>query len=128
MERQSEATVRHTRISRFYVKPIADAVWVPGERQAAFARKLGFSQSRILRGSFSCDHPSFAAIHISRIAASSQLPQQLLFVGRFVPQNLLEMLAEAYAIYRTTASEPWPLICCGSGPLRHSWKTRRDIR
>jgi hypothetical protein len=41
-----------TLVAPLYVRPIADVVWLPGERQATFAKKLGFSQSRILRGSF----------------------------------------------------------------------------
>ena len=116
-----------TLISPFYVKPIADAVWLPGERQAAFARKLGFSQNLILRGSFSCDHPSFAAIHASRIQQHYPLPRKFLFVGRFVPEKSVEMLAEAYAVYRSRSSEPWPLICCGTGPLRSRLENQKGI-
>ena len=114
-------------VSPFYVKPIADTVWLPGERQAAFARKLGFSQNLILRGVYSCDHPSFAAIHTSRIQQGNLLPRKFLFVGRFVPQKSVEVLAEAYAIYHSTALEPWPLLCCGTGPLRSRLENQKGI-
>ena len=116
-----------TFVSPFYVKPIADAVWLPGERQATFARKLGFSQNLILRGSFSCDHPSFAAIHTSRIQKANLLPRRFLFVGRFVPQKSVEMLTEAYAIYRSITLEPWSLLCCGTGPLRSRLENQKGI-
>ncbi len=43
-------------IAPFYLRPLADAIWVPGERQAAFASRLHFKQSAILRGSYSCDY------------------------------------------------------------------------
>ncbi|HMG84960.1 MAG TPA: glycosyltransferase family 4 protein [Terracidiphilus sp.] len=116
-----------TLISPFYVRPIADAVWLPGERQAAFARKLGFSQNQILRGCYSCDHASFAAIHTSRIQRGELLPRKFLFVGRFVPQKSIDVLAEAYAIYHSSVSNPWPLICCGTGPLRSRLESRQGI-
>ena len=115
-------------ISPFYVKPITDAVWLPGERQAVFARKLGFSQNSILRGCYSCDHTSFASIHTSRIENGKPLPRKFLFAGRFVREKSVEMLAGAYAIYRNENSNPWPLICCGTGPLRSGLENREGIQ
>ena len=67
LARELEAVARHVMVSPLFVKPMTDAVWLPGERQAMFARRLGFSQSQILRGSSTCDHPAFAAVHIARI-------------------------------------------------------------
>lgn len=115
-------------VSPFYVKPITDVIWLPGERQAVFARKLGFSQSSILRGSFTCDHPAFAAVHNARIAQGQPLPRSFVFVGRMVPSKCVDKLAEAYKIYRKQNSNPWPLICCGSGPLRSCLEYEEGIR
>jgi len=114
--------------SPFYVKPLADVVWLPGERQATFARKLGFSQNAILRGSFTCDHPAFAAVHDARIAQGQPLPRCFVFVGRMVPDKCVDKLAEAYRIYRKQNSNPWPLICCGSGPLRSRLEDEEGVR
>jgi len=105
-------------VSSVYVKPLADAVWLPGERQATFARKLGFSQKAILRGSFTCDHPAFAAVHHARIAQGLPLPRRFIFAGRMVPAKSIDKLAEAYRIYCAQNTNPWPLACCGAGPLR----------
>jgi hypothetical protein len=44
-----------TLVAPWYVRPLADLAWVPGERQAVFARRLGFEQRNILWGSLSCD-------------------------------------------------------------------------
>ena len=37
-------------VSPLFLKPITDVVWLPGERQAIFARRLGFSQGKICAG------------------------------------------------------------------------------
>jgi glycosyltransferase involved in cell wall biosynthesis len=114
--------------SRFYVKPLADAVWLPGERQSAFARRLGFSQNAILRGSFTCDNPAFGAVHNSRIARGSPVPRRFVFVGRMVRAKGIDRLAKAYRLYRTQNSDAWPLICCGSGPMRSCLENQEGIQ
>jgi glycosyltransferase involved in cell wall biosynthesis len=117
-----------TLASSFYVKPIADVVWLPGERQATFARKLGFPQSAILRGSFSCDVPAFAAVHSQRLQSGAPLPRSFIFVGRFVKTKGIDKLVKAYSIYRSRVAQPWPLICCGSGSLRWQLQNQEGIR
>src|SRR5580658_3323353 len=47
--------------SPFVIRPTYDIAFLPGERQAVFARRLGFSDERILWGLYSCDHDEFAA-------------------------------------------------------------------
>lgn len=100
-----------------HLHPIADAAWLPGERQAMFARRLGFSADHILWGSFSCDYAQFARQHTERLAAHRPLPRAFIFAGRMVEAKGIALLAEAYRRYRATTTDPWPLICCGAGPL-----------
>ncbi|MGB6193296.1 MAG: glycosyltransferase family 4 protein [Terracidiphilus sp.] len=107
-----------TLIAPFHLRPAADVAWVPGERQSIFARKMGFSPRDILRGSLSCDRPRLSAVHRARIAASQPVPRAFIFLGRLVPSKGIDTLVRAYRIYRDTARDPWPLICCGAGPLR----------
>jgi glycosyltransferase involved in cell wall biosynthesis len=114
-------------ISPIYVRPIADVVWLPGERQATFARRLGFSQREILRGSFSCDHVAFAAMHEARVARKSALPRSFVFIGRMVPTKCVDVLVASYNAYRNRTPAPWPLICCGSGPLRSLLENQEGI-
>lgn len=102
----------------YYLQPAADMVWVPGERQAVFARKLGFRQSAILRGLYACDRAAFEAVHLRRLAARQPVPRCFLYVGRFMAQKGLDTLVEGYRLYRKANAEPWPLVCCGAGPLR----------
>ena len=104
-------------ISRYYLHPICDALFVAGERQAIFARKLGFAQSKILRGVLSCDHDKFSAIYFERKELLVE-PKAFVFIGRLVPEKGLDVLLEAYAKYRKLATNPWPLKCYGTGPLK----------
>jgi len=104
-------------VSRFYLKPICDALFVAGERQAVFAHKLGFPQRRILRGVLSCDHQKFSAIHFKRQHLSDE-SLVFVYVGRLAPEKGLDVLIAAYRRYRQSVAEPWPLKCYGSGPLK----------
>jgi len=117
-----------TLIAPWYIQPIADAAWVPGERQAVFARRLGFGQCAILRGSLSCDRAAIETVHESRLAAGRALPHSFLFLGRFVPDKGVDELVDAYQIYRESSTAPWPLVCCGAGPLGTRLQGQPGIR
>lgn len=115
-----EATLKQwggTIIAPWYVRPLADAVLLPGERQAMFARKLGFKQRNILCGALSCDQPKIEEVHLHRIAEHRPVPRSFLFIGRFVSDKGIDQLVRAYQIYRQRSLAPWPLVCCGTGPL-----------
>jgi len=115
-------------IARYYLRPLADAVWVPGERQAVFARKLGFEQRKILRGLYCCDRSRFQASHTLRISEGRPVPRSFLFVGRFVPDKGIDTLVKAYETYRAKFPDPWPLICCGAGPLQYLLEGKSGIQ
>jgi glycosyltransferase involved in cell wall biosynthesis len=91
---------------------------VPGDRQAAFADKLGFSQKRILRGVLSCDQEKFAAVWNIRKEAATEA-RAFAYVGRFSAEKGLDVMVDAYRRYRAATEEPWPLRCYGAGPLRN---------
>ncbi len=114
-------------VAPIYVRPLADAVWLPGERQAIFAKRMGFQENQILRGSFSCDQAGFERAYLSRIAEGRPVPRSFLFVGRFVPEKRIPTLIEAYEKYRSSCPSPWPLICCGAGPLASLFEGRPGI-
>lgn len=116
-----------TWISPYYLHPLADAVWLPGERQAVFARKLGFEQQTILRGLYACDQPAIAATHLARVKQARPLPRSFLFVGRFVKQKGITTLVHAYEAYRQARPDPWPLVCYGAGPLRSELEGKPGI-
>jgi len=115
-------------VAPWYVRPLADAVWVPGERQAIFARRLGFEQREILRGMYSCNQPAIETVHLSRRNEGRAVPHSFLFMGRFVSSKGIRQLVEAYRSYREKSSDPWPLVCCGTGPLSPLLEGRQGIR
>jgi glycosyltransferase involved in cell wall biosynthesis len=117
-----------TLIAPYYLQPLADSVWLPGERQAVFARKLGFEQRAILRGLYSCDQSRMAPIHLARLSEGRPVPRSFLFVGRFVQDKGIDTLVKAYDIYRANFPDPWPLVCCGAGPLRSLLENKPGIQ
>ncbi len=99
--------------SRLLVRPAYDAAFVPGERSADFARRLGFRDERIIRGIYSCDHAPFDAVAEARGDAS--LPRAFVFVGRLEHEKGIDVLAAAYRRYRELTGDPWPLVVGGVG-------------
>jgi len=92
-----------------------DTLWVAGDRQRDFARRLGFAGERCLSGFYACDWDRFATAYARRDPAA---PPAFLFVGRYHPDKGLDDLLSAYARYRADAADPWPLVCAGAGPLK----------
>lgn len=117
-----------TWVSTFYVRPLADMVWLPGERQSIFARKLGFEQRDILRGLYCCNQRNIESVYKARISAALPLPRSFLFVGRFVSEKGIDTLVKGYEMYRANSPDPWPLVCCGAGPLRPLLENRPGIQ
>jgi glycosyltransferase involved in cell wall biosynthesis len=115
-------------VAPYYLRPAVDVVWLPGERQSVFARKMSFKERAILRGSFSCDQPVFAKAHLARVTESRPVPRAFLFAGRFIPAKGVNTLVSAYQSYRNRAPDPWPLICCGAGPLQTRLEGQPGIR
>ena len=126
-----EATLRQrlgALVAPWYVRPLADAAWIPGERQAVFARRLGFEQRAIIWGSLSCDQPAIETVHFSRLAEGRAVPRSFLFVGEFASHKGVDQLVKAYELYREKSIDPWPLVCCGAGPLGSLLEGRPGIR
>lgn len=96
-------------ISPFFLKPAIDNFFVPGDRQASFARKLGYKNP--LLGYYSARTDQF------RNNTRSNRRHKFIFVGRLVPVKGIEYLIEAYKEYRRLVSRPWDLIIVGKGRL-----------
>lgn len=109
--RQKLAPVKIAR----YLKKM-DYLYVPGERSWQLARYWGVSEKRIRRGSYSMDYVSFSRAYRRRLGQNSW-PKKFLFVGQYIERKGLKSLLSAYSQYRDSVDAPWPLICCGSGPL-----------
>jgi glycosyltransferase involved in cell wall biosynthesis len=96
-------------VSPFFLKPAIHNFFVPGDRQADFARKLGYKNP--LQGYYSARTDTFTNNN------RSVVPHKFIFVGRLVPVKGIEYLIQAYKEYRRTVSHPWDLIIVGKGRL-----------
>jgi glycosyltransferase involved in cell wall biosynthesis len=92
-----------------------DHVVVTGERCWQYARRLGVPAEDITRGVYGVDYASLS--QISRGGTESDWPRRFLFVGRYEEEKGVDVLVEAYQRYRGQVDAPWPLMCCGKGPL-----------
>jgi len=102
-------------ISPWYLKPCINSFLVAGDRQAEFARKLGFDDS--LYGLYAADTSCF-----SDNAPITNRPKYFLFVGRLVSVKGIDLLVEGYRRYRDLCDEPWGLKVVGTGELERAIK------
>ncbi|MEH3034301.1 MAG: glycosyltransferase family 4 protein [Aeromicrobium erythreum] len=102
-------------VSRWYVRPVADAAMVPSERTEAYARMLGFGPADVVRGSLSADTALFRSE--PRSGAEIAGRHSFLYVGRLVDHKGADVLAASYRLYRELVDDPWDLDVVGIGPL-----------
>jgi glycosyltransferase involved in cell wall biosynthesis len=94
-----------------------DRVMVAGERTWQLARRLGFAESQLRRGFYGFDFEAFSPVYEQRLSGPHGWPRAFLFMGRYVAEKDIASMLAGYAIYRERTPEPWPLTCCGAGPL-----------
>lgn len=111
--------------SRVYVQPLYDAVFLPGERQATFARLLGFVDHEIWSGLY-C--PDFAHLSARVRDAEGRGQGAFGYLGRLSPEKGIEELVDAYGRYRATVRQPWDLVVAGEGPLAPIFEGMAGVR
>lgn len=97
-------------LAPWYLHTAIDALWVAGERQRQFARYLGYTGAKCWSGYYACDWEKFAAA-----PAPAQSAPAFLYVGRYSQEKGIDVLVDAYQRYRRHATNPWTLICAGTG-------------
>ncbi|HYI61139.1 MAG TPA: glycosyltransferase family 4 protein [Acidimicrobiales bacterium] len=111
-------------VARSHVLPYYDAAFLPGERQAVFARMLGFDDDAIWQGAYVADN---AAFDTGPRSAPPARPSFLL-CARLVPEKGVEDLAEAWATATADgAVEGWRLQVAGVGPLAERMADLADV-
>lgn len=100
-------------------------VVVTGERSWQYARYLGVPSVRIMRGLYGIDYNQWSRVWKER--QQDAWPRQFLFVGRYIEAKGIDVLFAAYLEYRTRVPDPWPLVCCGQGPLAERLKGQTGI-
>lgn len=96
-----------------------DAALVPGERSWQYATRLGFRDRPVFKGLYGVDSSTIENLLSKRGDLKLGWPKSFLFVGRFVPEKDIKTLAIGYQKYRSAVSDPWPLDCVGTGPLKY---------
>lgn len=107
-----------------------DALWVPGSRSATFARRLGFRESKLLTGLYSCDWDSFHSIGSWRLRQSIEVgwPRRFLFTGRLSSEKGIRDLLCAYEKYYHSTKYPWELWCVGDGSMKSELESIDGIK
>jgi glycosyltransferase involved in cell wall biosynthesis len=95
-----------------------DKVVVPGERAFQLARALGVPERNITRGMYGVEYAPLAPLYEQRRNLDGGWPRRFLFTARYVQEKGVDLLLDAYRSYRRGVSDPWPLTCCGKGPLQ----------
>jgi glycosyltransferase involved in cell wall biosynthesis len=99
-------------VAPWYVARGFDAAFVAGDRQVAFAERVGFRRRPIFQGLYCADDETF------RLEKHPWDAPSFLYAGRLIPSiKGVETLLAAYRTYRAKVSEPWPLRIAGTGPL-----------
>jgi glycosyltransferase involved in cell wall biosynthesis len=108
-------------LARFKVGRLVDRmdqVLVTGERSWQFARRyLRVPEEKLVRGLYGVNHAVLRQAHESRSTRVGGWPKSFVFLGRMIEIKGVDVLAQAYSQYRTSVPDPWPLRCCGTGPL-----------
>ncbi len=118
------------RLGRFRLAPVRASlsrVLVAGERSWQLAKLLGFGEEQIRKGMYGVDYAALSAAYDRRANQPGGWPRRFMFAGRYVEEKGIDVLVDAYRQYRgmprgngaSGAGQPWPLTCCGSGPLAH---------
>ncbi len=97
---------------RIFFHRLCDAVWVPGERQVSFARRLGFTAERVWQGMYTAE--------VDRFTPERDIRRQkkFLFVGRYVPAKGVATLAKAYKPTCIAAIARTPGLLNAPAPVR----------
>jgi glycosyltransferase involved in cell wall biosynthesis len=104
---------------RFYLQRIFTHVWVPGERQERYVRKMGFKGSRVRSGFYCCDLARFnEAYERTREQKSGSLPRRFVFSGRYYAFKGLTDLLEAFTMLGEEGDHGWELWCLGTGDIK----------
>lgn len=94
-----------------------DAIFVPGERQAEWARRMGFDESRIWRGLYAADVESFG-----RASEGTNCGEKrFIFAGKLSFEKGISTLKTAYDGFCSALANDgrtsWPCSVAGRGPL-----------
>ena len=103
-------------------------IWTPGPMQYEYATRIGFSKSEILCNLLSCNSTIFSVAARVREQANVSSRQSFLYVGRFAREKGIDILIQAYRLYKEKYKGDWSLTCIGNGPMAEDLAKHPDIQ
>ncbi|MEZ5031454.1 MAG: glycosyltransferase family 4 protein [Saprospiraceae bacterium] len=99
-------------LRRFLYRKYFTHIWVPGPRQYAFARLLGYQSQHIVRNLYSGNVSLFANLNRSNAGL-----KRIVFLGRLEKVKGLDLLLGAWQSLEEELKRGWELLLIGSGSL-----------
>ncbi len=111
--------------SPFKLKNRFSHIWVPGEPQYKFARKLGYKKHQILQGFYSADVAHFDMIYKEIFPLKEKhFPKRFIYIGRYVDfKGVFEMWKAFIEALNQSDNLDWELWCLGTGD---EWDRRTE--
>lgn len=99
------------------LKKYISNAFVAGNKQADFAKHLGFNESNITRGLYCCDFDLFSSYAKLKTGSGAVIPKRFLYVGRYAKEKGIEDLWSAFIKLQTEQPSEWELWCLGKGDI-----------
>lgn len=109
--------------ARFRQRQWFSHLFVAGEWQVKYARKLGFRPDQILMHNLSADVELFSRIDLN--SREADYPKRLLYIGRFAPEKGLTYLLKAWQ--SILDRKGWQLILVGNGSEKEKLTGYPDV-
>ncbi len=91
-------------------------IWIAGIPQLSYASRLGFPNSQIKMGCYSADVELFSTV--IELQEIREKKKGILFIGRFVKEKNLSLLAKAFKELNLEFNNEWILHCVGDGVIK----------
>lgn len=89
-------------------------VLVPGNKQANFAKMLGFNKSQIVQGLYVANEKNFLR---DLINPNKIFTKRFIFLGRYMHFKGVNDLWDSFVDLQKESPNDWKLVCIGTGPL-----------
>lgn len=103
---------------RLTLKKNISHAFVAGQKQAEFAKRLGFDETNITKGLYCCDYVLFNSYANLKTKGGVPFPKRFLYVGRYAKEKGVEDLWTAFIEMQNEQSSDWELWCLGKGDIK----------
>lgn len=108
---------------KWTLKKFIAKAFVAGQKQADFAKRLGFEDKDIKKGLYCCDYDLYSSYAKLKTSTDASIPKRFLYVGRYAKEKNVENLWKAFIDLQKEKPNEWELWCLGKGdiiPVKHA--------